>query len=92
MSARPLDHRFTAPIRKDGTYATFLDMAGSVELLGTGRAVKVSGTLDGHPFDATLMPSGEGSHWLPIRAALTKAIGKSAAGEIVEVHLTSRRS
>lgn len=42
MSARPLDHRFTAPIRKDGAFATFLDVAGSVELLDTGRAVKVS--------------------------------------------------
>ena len=86
-----LDHTFTAPIRKDGAFATYLEVEGSVELLGTGRAVKVAGTLDGHPFEATLMPSGAGLHWLPIRAALATAIGKSAADELVEVHLTRRR-
>jgi len=52
-------------------------------LLGTRRAVKVAGTLDGHPFEATPMPSGKGPHWLPLRAALCKAIGKTRAGEVV---------
>jgi len=36
------------------------------------------------------MPSGQGPHWLPIRAALCKTIGKSAAGEEVTFHLTER--
>ncbi|WP_353650377.1 DUF1905 domain-containing protein [Nakamurella sp. A5-74] len=92
MSAGPLDHRLTAPIRKDGAFATYLEVPGSVELLGTGRAVKVAGTLDGHPFEATLMPSGAGLHWLPIRAALTKTIGKATAGDLVDVLLTHRNS
>lgn len=92
MTAGPLDHTFTAPIRKNGAFATYLEVDGSVELLGTGRAVKVSGTVDGHPFEATLMPSGAGVHWLPIRAALTRTIGKSTADEVVEVHLTHRRT
>ena len=92
MAAGPLDHRFVAPIEKDGAYATFVTVPGSAELLGTGKAVKVTGTLDGHPFAATLMPSGRGPHWLPIRAALTKLIGKSQAGEKVTVHLTERLS
>ena len=88
----PLDHSFSAPLEKDGAFATFVTVPGSQELLGTRKAVKVSGTVDGHPFDATLMPSGEGPHWLPLRAALTKATGKNAAGERVTVHLTQRRS
>jgi hypothetical protein len=87
---QPLDHRFTAPIEKDGAFATYLTFPGSAELLGTGRAVKVTGTLDGHEFAATLMPSGQGPHWLPLRAALCRAIGKSDAGEEVEVHLQQR--
>ncbi len=54
---QPLDYSFTAPIEKDGAFATFLTVPGSAELLGTRRAVKVVGTLDGeHPFEATLMP------------------------------------
>ncbi len=91
-TAQPLDASFTAPIRKDGAFATYLQLDGSAELLGTRRAVKVAGTLDGHPFGATLMPSGEGPHWLPLRAALCKAIGKADAGEHVDVHLQQRLS
>lgn len=87
-----LDATFTAPIRKDGAFATYLELDGSAELLGTRKAVKVTGTLDGHPFAATLMPSGTGPHWLPLRKALRATIGKDAAGELVEVHLRERLS
>ncbi|WP_456843789.1 DUF1905 domain-containing protein [Cellulomonas sp. P5_C6] len=88
--SQPLDVTFTVPIEKDGAFPTFLELTGSKELLGTGKAVKVSGTLDGHPFAATLMPSGTGPHWLPLRKALCTLIGKDAAGELVEVHLLER--
>jgi len=81
---------FTAPIEKDGTYPTFLTVPGSRELLGTGRPVKVSGTVDGHDFAATLMPSGAAGHWLPLKAAICKEIGKSTAGEQVTVHVRER--
>ena len=40
---QPLDYSFTAPIEKDGAFATFLTVPGSAELLGTRRAVKVVG-------------------------------------------------
>jgi hypothetical protein len=92
VSAGPLDATYTAKIEKDGAFATYLTLPGSDDLLGTGRAVKVTGTLDGHPFEATLMPSGTGPHWLPLRKALCQAIGKSAAGEEVAVHLQRRLS
>ena len=51
----------TSPIEKDGSFPTYLTLAGSAELLGTRRPVKVGGTVDGHPFTATLMPSGDTS-------------------------------
>ncbi|WP_410817978.1 DUF1905 domain-containing protein [Micromonospora sp. 050-3] len=92
MDPQPLDYRFTAPIEKDGAFATYVTVPDSANLLGTRRAVKVTGTIDGHPFNATLMPSGAGPHWLPIRAALCKAIGKSAAGTEVTFHLEQRLS
>jgi hypothetical protein len=38
------------------------------------------------------MPSGEGPHWLPLRKAICTAVGKSAAGEEVAVHLRQRLS
>ena len=89
---KSLDHAFTAPMEKDGAFATYVTVPGSAELLGTRRAVKVSGTIDGHPFTATLMPSGNGPHWLPLRAALCKVIGKSQLGDEVSVHLVQRLS
>jgi hypothetical protein len=36
------------------------------------------------------MPSGTGPHWLPLRKALCATIGKSGAGELVEVRLLDR--
>ncbi|MEU4833987.1 DUF1905 domain-containing protein [Streptosporangium sp. NPDC023615] len=89
---QPLDHTFTAPIEKDGAFATFVTVPGSAEVLGTRRAVKVAGTIDGHPFTATLMPSGSGPHWLPLRAELCRLIGKREAGEEVAFHLERRLS
>ena len=91
-SPQPLDHWFTVPIEKDGAFATFVTVPGSEELLGTRRAVKVTGTIDDHPFAATLMPSGGGPHWLPIRKALCVQIGKSSEGEEVTLHLQQRLS
>ena len=87
-----IDHTFTAVIEKDGSFPTYVTVAGSPERLGMRRAVKVSGTIDGQDFTATLMPSGAGPHWLPLRAAICKAIGKGAAGEAVTVHLRERLS
>jgi hypothetical protein len=85
-----LDLEFTAAIEKDGAFATYLTVPGSADALGTRKAVKVAGTIDGHPFTATLMPSGAGPHWLPLRAAICRAIGKGAAGDEVRVRLTER--
>lgn len=91
-TAQPLDHTFTAPIEKDGAFATFVTVPGSAALFGTRRPVKVGGTIDGHPFTATLMPSGNGPHWLPLKAALCKLIGKDQAGAEVAFHLEQRLS
>lgn len=89
-TTQPLDHTFTAPIEKDGAFPTYVTVPGSAELLGTRRPVKVAGTIDGHPFTATLMPSGSGPHWLPIKAALCKLIGKDQPGAEVTFHLEQR--
>ena len=86
----PLDITFTAPIETNGAFPTYVTVPDSAEFFGTRQPVKVTGTTDGRPFAATLMPSGEGPHWLPLRAAICAAIGKSRAGEEVTVHLEQR--
>ena len=87
-----LDKTFTATIVKDTvtTGWTVVIWPESVAFLGTRNTVKVAGTIDGHGFQATFMPSGEGTHMLPLKAALRKTLKKDV-GDTVEVHLTGRQ-
>lgn len=48
--------------------------------------VTVDGTLNGTPFVATLLPDGEGSHWLKVEKTLRVAVGVEA-GEMVVLEL-----
>jgi hypothetical protein len=88
-----LDHSFTAPIGVDvkGDVWSCVEMPGSVEFFGTGRTVKASGTIDGEPFTAGLMPTGTGGHMLSVSARLRKKLGKEIGDDVV-VHLTERLS
>ena len=64
-------------------------MTDVAELFGTRGLVKIRGTIDGERFDGALMAQGDGTHRLPIRAPLRKAIGKEA-GDTVHVRIDER--
>jgi hypothetical protein len=59
------------------------------ELFGTRGLVKIRGAIDGEPFVGALMAQGDGTHRLPVKAALRKSIGKEA-GESVHVQIEER--
>ncbi len=85
-----LDMTFSAQIIADNNSGWLcVQMPGSAEVFGTGKAVKVEGTVNGHKYAASMLPVGGGTHMMPIRAALRKTLGKGL-GDVVEVHLTAR--
>ncbi len=91
MTARATTIRFKATLLKpaepeNATWAFLVLPKTASAKLPTRSMVTVDGTLAGTPFQATLEPDGEGSHWLKVEKKLLDAAG-AAAGETVALEI-----
>jgi hypothetical protein len=83
-----LETRIVRDEHKGGwTYAL---LPGSKDVLGTGKPVRVAGTVDAVAVEATLLPMGGGTHMLPLKQAIVRALGKGD-GDSIAVRIGPRQ-
>lgn len=67
---------------KSGSWSFLVLPKNASAKLPTRSMTSVEGTLNGHPFQATLEPDGASSHWLKVNKKLREAAGAKVGGVV----------
>lgn len=79
--------KLSRPVQPKDAAWTFLVLPAEASAKLPARSqVTVDGTIEGHSFQATLDPDGQGSHWLKVDKALREAAG-ARAGSMVALEI-----
>jgi hypothetical protein len=65
-----------------GTWTLFMVPSEMSKEFGTRARVRVRGTIDDLPYKGTLLPNGEGLHFMVVKKEIRDAIGKTAGDEV----------
>jgi len=85
--------RFKAKLRrpaesaKTGSWSFLVLPKNASARLPSRGITAIEGTLNGFPFQATLEPDGQKSHWLKVDRKLSEAAG-AGAGDVVTLNIT----
>ncbi len=80
-------HTFKARLERPdapGTWTYFTVPFDVQEVFGSRTRVAVKGTVNGFPYRSSLMPGGDGNHFMVVNSDIRQAVGVSA-GDVVEV-------
>jgi len=84
--------KFKTKLKKVGTWTIAPAPFDTQKVFGVKGHVRVKGTINGYAFGGvSLMPMGDGTHFLAIKTEIRKAIGKEA-GDVVEIMLETDSS
>ena len=79
---------FSAIITKEDKMGgwTYVAWPNSKAFLGNGKAAKVFAKVENYEFTVTCLPTGDGTHFLPLSKIVMKAIDK-AVGETIIIEV-----
>ena len=79
--------KFKTKLQKVGTWVIAVATIDTYKVFGTRKPVRTKGTINGYAYNGlSLMPLGDGSHFLAIKKEIRKAIRKDI-GDTVEIIL-----
>jgi len=82
-----MKQKFKTKLQKVGSWTIAPASFDTLKVFGTKSHVRVKGTINGYEFSGvSLMPAGDGTHFLAVKTGIRKAI-KKEAGDTVEIIL-----